>query len=132
MMTRPNASSSSRVTTLSSMGRSFTGPMIVGLARPRRLKRFHGGAMLINLFAMGGIPMYRIAPALGLAGSRITALALFRRAGDKPHRYNFTLHALKVDKLDIPAGASAALAGFMVNANSIGKATLTGRYGRSR
>ena len=52
--------------------------------------------------------------------------------GDKPHRYNFTLHALKVDKLDLPAGATAALAGFMINANSIGKATLTGKYGRPK
>jgi len=53
-------------------------------------------------------------------------------AGDKPHRYNFTLHALKVDKLDLPAGATASLAGFMINANSIGKATLTGKYGRKK
>ncbi|MDP1735438.1 MAG: YbhB/YbcL family Raf kinase inhibitor-like protein [Sulfuritalea sp.] len=53
-------------------------------------------------------------------------------AGDKPHRYNFTLHALKVDKLDLPAGATASLAGFMINANSIGKATLTGKYGRAK
>ena len=53
-------------------------------------------------------------------------------AGDKPHRYNITLHALKVDKLDLPAGATASLAGFMVNANSIGKATLTGKYGRKK
>lgn len=52
--------------------------------------------------------------------------------GDKPHRYNFTLHALKVDKLDLPADAGASLAGFMVNANSIGKATLTGKYGRKK
>ena len=52
--------------------------------------------------------------------------------GDKPHRYNFTLHALKVDKLDLPQGATAALAGFMINANSIGKATLTGKYGRKK
>jgi len=50
--------------------------------------------------------------------------------GDKPHRYNFTLHALKVDKLDLPQGATASLAGFMINANSIGKATLSGKYGR--
>jgi Raf kinase inhibitor-like YbhB/YbcL family protein len=50
----------------------------------------------------------------------------------KPHRYNFTLHALKVPKLDVPAGATASLAGFMVNANSIGKATLTGKYGRAK
>ena len=53
-------------------------------------------------------------------------------AGDKPHRYNFTLHALKVDKLDIPAGATASLAGFMVNASSIGKASFTGMYGRPK
>ncbi len=53
-------------------------------------------------------------------------------AGDKPHRYNFTLHALKVEKLDLPKGANASLTGFMVNANSIGKATLTGKYGRAK
>ncbi len=52
--------------------------------------------------------------------------------GDKPHRYNFSLHALKVEKLDLPPGATAALAGYMINANSLGKATLTGTYGRSK
>jgi hypothetical protein len=50
--------------------------------------------------------------------------------GDKPHRYHFTLHALKVEKLELPAGATAALAGYMINANSLGKATLTGKFGR--
>jgi Raf kinase inhibitor-like YbhB/YbcL family protein len=50
--------------------------------------------------------------------------------GDKPHRYVFTVHALKTDKLDIPADATAALAGFMVNANTIAKASFTARYGR--
>jgi Raf kinase inhibitor-like YbhB/YbcL family protein len=53
-------------------------------------------------------------------------------AGDKPHRYIFTVHALKTDKLDIPADATAALAGFMINANSIGKATFTSKYGRPK
>lgn len=52
--------------------------------------------------------------------------------GDKPHRYVFTVHALKTDKLDIPADATAALAGFMINANSIGKATFTAKYGRAK
>ena len=50
--------------------------------------------------------------------------------GDKPHRYIFTVFALKTDKLDIPADATAALAGFMVNANMIGKASFTAKYGR--
>lgn len=53
-------------------------------------------------------------------------------AGDKPHRYNFTVYALKVEKLDLPEGARASLAGFMVNANAIGKARLTGKFGRKK
>jgi Raf kinase inhibitor-like YbhB/YbcL family protein len=52
--------------------------------------------------------------------------------GDKPHRYIFTLYALKVAKLDVPADARASLVGFMVNANAIAKATLTGLYGRAK
>jgi Raf kinase inhibitor-like YbhB/YbcL family protein len=52
--------------------------------------------------------------------------------GDKPHRYVFTVHALKTDKLDIPPDATAALAGFMINANSLAKASFTARYGRPK
>lgn len=52
--------------------------------------------------------------------------------GDKPHRYIFTVYALKTDKLDVPQGATASLVGFMVNANAIGKASLTGMYGRKK
>lgn len=51
-------------------------------------------------------------------------------AGDKPHRYIFTLFALKADKLDIPEGATAALIGYMINANLIEKASFTAYYGR--
>ncbi|HEX4585579.1 MAG TPA: YbhB/YbcL family Raf kinase inhibitor-like protein [Burkholderiaceae bacterium] len=50
--------------------------------------------------------------------------------GDKPHRYIFTIYALKVGKLDVPLDASAALVGYSINANQIGKATITARYGR--
>jgi phosphatidylethanolamine-binding protein (PEBP) family uncharacterized protein len=32
--------------------------------------------------------------------------------GDKPHRYIFTLYALKVPKLDVTADATAALASY--------------------
>lgn len=52
--------------------------------------------------------------------------------GDKPHRYVFTVHALKTQKLDIPQDATAALAGFMINANSLGKASFTAKYGRPK
>lgn len=50
--------------------------------------------------------------------------------GDQPHRYIVTVHALKVDRLDVPEDASPALVGFMLNASRIGKATLTAMYGR--
>jgi Raf kinase inhibitor-like YbhB/YbcL family protein len=50
--------------------------------------------------------------------------------GDKPHHYIFTVFALKTDKIDVPADASAALVGYMLNANKLGKASFTARYGR--
>ena len=52
--------------------------------------------------------------------------------GDKPHRYIFTVYALKVDKLEIPADATAALAGYNINGNAIAKATFTAKYGRPK
>ena len=52
-------------------------------------------------------------------------------AGAKPHRYIFTVHALK-DKLDVPADATAALTGYMINGNSLGKASFTATYGRPK
>ena len=50
--------------------------------------------------------------------------------GHGKHHYRFTLHALKVEKLEIPDGATAALIGYVVNDNSIATAKLLGLYGR--
>jgi len=50
--------------------------------------------------------------------------------GDAPHRYVFTLHALKVDTLPLGPDSSAAMVGFFLNANALGKASLTATYGR--
>lgn len=50
--------------------------------------------------------------------------------GHGTHHYHFTLHALKVERLDLAPNATASLAGFMVNANSLGKAELTATYER--
>lgn len=50
--------------------------------------------------------------------------------GDKPHRYIFTVHALKTEKIEAPADGTAALIGFMINANRLGKASFTAHYGR--
>lgn len=50
--------------------------------------------------------------------------------GRAPHRYTFTVYALGVNKLDLPANATASLTGFMVNGNALGKASIEARYGR--
>ena len=50
--------------------------------------------------------------------------------GREAHRYTFTVYALKVDKLELPANATASLTGFMVNGNAIGKASFIARFGR--
>ncbi|KAF0201926.1 MAG: PEBP family [Gallionellaceae bacterium] len=50
--------------------------------------------------------------------------------GDKPHRYVITVHALKVDKLEVPEDASAALIGFMLRATGLGTAKITAKYSR--
>lgn len=47
-----------------------------------------------------------------------------------PHRYVFTVHALRVDKLEADENASAAMIGFMINANQIAKASIQATYGR--
>ena len=47
-----------------------------------------------------------------------------------PHHYNFRLYALKVPKLEVPEGASAALIAFNVRAQALAEAQLTGLYGR--
>ncbi len=50
--------------------------------------------------------------------------------GDKPHRYIFTIYALKTEKLDLNADASAAMLGFFLHQNTLAKASLTVSYGR--
>jgi hypothetical protein len=49
--------------------------------------------------------------------------------GDKPHRYIFTVYALKTDKLDLPPDSTAAVAGFMTNMSKIAQASFTAKYG---
>lgn len=50
--------------------------------------------------------------------------------GDKAHRYVFTVYALKVESLGLPENATAAMAGFMIHSNALGKASFTVSYGR--
>ena len=50
--------------------------------------------------------------------------------GDRPHRYVFTVYALKVEKIDVPADATAATIGFALNANQLARSSITAHYGR--
>ncbi|AWT37183.1 YbhB/YbcL family Raf kinase inhibitor-like protein [Deinococcus actinosclerus] len=49
--------------------------------------------------------------------------------GDPAHRYVFTLYALS-STLDLPAGTSPAVLGFMLNGKVLAKTSLTAYYGR--
>ncbi len=49
--------------------------------------------------------------------------------GDKPHRYIFTLYALK-ESLPLDAKASGAMVGYYLNQLALEKVSLTGLYGR--
>jgi Raf kinase inhibitor-like YbhB/YbcL family protein len=51
-------------------------------------------------------------------------------AGDAPHRYRFTVHALKVERLGAPPDATAAMIGFLLHQHRLGEATIEVRYGR--
>ena len=51
-------------------------------------------------------------------------------AGHGVHHYRFTLHALSVEKLDLPENASGALAGYMINSHTIASSTIEALYKR--
>ncbi len=50
--------------------------------------------------------------------------------GHGMHRYQFTLWALPEAKFAVPDNANAATVGYMLNANALGKKTLTATYAR--
>ena len=86
-----------------------------------------------GLPAGAGDPAKRLAPAGSVEGN--TDFGTPGYGGPcpppgKPHRYIFTVYALKTDKIDVPASATAAMVGFNLNGNLLAKATLTGLYGR--
>ena len=50
--------------------------------------------------------------------------------GHGPHRYVFTVFAVKEETLPVTADTSAAICGFYLNFNTLEKATLTGKFQR--
>jgi Raf kinase inhibitor-like YbhB/YbcL family protein len=50
--------------------------------------------------------------------------------GDNPHRYLFTVFAVKLDKLGVKADTSAVVVGFNLHFNTLAKAELMGLFKR--
>lgn len=50
--------------------------------------------------------------------------------GDKPHRYVFTVFALRVERIDLDASATAAMIGFQLNGNALAKTSFIAYYAR--
>ncbi len=50
--------------------------------------------------------------------------------GDHPHRYLFTVFAVKVPKLDVKAETSAAVVGFNLHFNTLARAEIMGLFKR--
>ena len=51
-------------------------------------------------------------------------------AGDHPHRYLFTVFAVKVDKLDVKVDTSAAVVGFNLHFNTLAQAKIMALFKR--
>lgn len=50
--------------------------------------------------------------------------------GHKPHRYIFTIYALKVEQLSLKPATPAAMVGFYLNQSALAKTSFTGLYSR--
>ncbi|MEX0633281.1 kinase inhibitor [Serratia ureilytica] len=64
----------------------------------------------------------------GAADPHRLRLSRLRRRGaasGESHRYQFTVHALDVERIEVDEGSSGALVGFNVHFHSLGSATLT-------
>jgi Raf kinase inhibitor-like YbhB/YbcL family protein len=90
-------------------------------------------ASATGLRAGAGSPTAKLAPAGSVEGHTDFGTAGYGGPCPPPgpaHHYVFTVYALKVPKIDVPANATAAMVGFNLNANVLGKASITALYGR--
>ena len=51
-------------------------------------------------------------------------------AGDKPHRYIFTVYALDTEKINLTELATGAMMGFHINQHKLDSASMTATFGR--
>jgi Raf kinase inhibitor-like YbhB/YbcL family protein len=81
-------------------------------------------ASTTELAAGGSLPPQAVVMANELGAEEFTGAA--PPPGDGEHRYFFTVSALDVEHLDIPAGATPAVLGFMLRGRRCGRAQLMG------
>ena len=60
----------------------------------------------------------------------VNAVPAFPPAGDKAHRYIFTVHALDIESLGLDKNSTPALVGYMLNSHTIAKASIISYYQR--
>ncbi|ADJ64383.1 kinase inhibitor [Herbaspirillum seropedicae] len=87
------------------------------------------------------LPAGATAPGKGLPAGSIQGRTDFGSSGfggacppegDKPHRYQFVVWALKTETLPLDAQASGAMLGFYLNAQALATAKLTAVYERQK
>jgi len=81
-------------------------------------------ASITGLVAGAILPPEAVVMPNELRGEEFTGAA--PPPGDGQHRYFFTVSALDVESLDIPAGATPAVLGFMLRSHIVGRAQLMG------
>ena len=81
-------------------------------------------ATITELASGEALPPQAVVMANELGADEFTGAA--PPPGHGPHRYFFTVSALDVDNLDVPAGATPAILGFMLRGHIIGRAQLMG------
>jgi Raf kinase inhibitor-like YbhB/YbcL family protein len=107
-----------------------------------------GRAHWLGLLALAGgehpRPCYETRGGAGSRGGSLPAGAVQTRtdfgvpgyggpcppAGDHPHRYLFTVFAVKTERLDVNAESSGAVVGFNLHFNTLAKAAIMGLYKR--
>ena len=90
-------------------------------------------ANVTSLAAGAGDPQKNLLPAGALQGRTDFGTPGYGGPCPPPgkaHHYHLWLYALKVERLEVPADATAAYIGFNVRAQALGRAQLMGVYGR--
>jgi len=93
---------------------------------------FNIPASTTSLPAGAGDPAKKLAPSGSVQGHNDAGISGYfgpcPPQGDRPHRYQVTLFALKTDKIPLDESAAGALIGFYLNGDMLAKTTIAALY----